>query len=87
MRLAIFAPLFLSFSFFDHATQTRWISEPHIAFGSVCMDPMLMILGQSAATSAVLALEAKTTVQSLPYSTLQGRLQDDAQVLEFTPTR
>jgi hypothetical protein len=87
MHLAISALLFLSFSVPDHATQTRWISEPHIAFGSVRMEQVLMILGQSAATAAVLALEAKTTVQGLPYGALQARLQADGQVLEFKPTR
>jgi hypothetical protein len=62
-------------------------SFTHIAFGSMRMEPVFMILGQSAATAAVLALEAKITVQSLPYTTLRDRLLADGQVIEFQPTR
>jgi hypothetical protein len=62
-------------------------SFTHIAFGSVRMEPVFMILGQSAATAAVLALEAKTTVQNLPYSSLRARLLADGQVLEFKTNR
>jgi hypothetical protein len=47
------------------------------------MEPIFMILGQSAATAAVLALEAKTTVQNLPYSSLRARLLADGQVLDL----
>ena len=42
-----------------------------------------MILGQSAATAAVLALEAKVDVQSLSYEDLKKKLLDDGQVLEL----
>ncbi len=42
-----------------------------------------MILGQSAATAAVLAIERKTSVQKLPYETLRPRLLADKQILEW----
>jgi hypothetical protein len=42
-----------------------------------------MILGQSAATAAVLAIEGKTAVQDVPYAKLEQRLRRDGQVLEW----
>jgi hypothetical protein len=57
------------------------VSSSHIAFGSIRMEPVFMILGQSAATAAVLAIEAETTVQSVPYPDLRERLLEDGQVL------
>jgi len=59
-------------------------STSHIAFGSVRMEPVFMILGQSAATAAALALEESVAVQDLPYSRLRERLLADGQVLETT---
>lgn len=59
------------------------LSSSHIAFGSIRMEPVFMILGQSAATAAVLSLEEDVAVQDLPYDTLKSRLLKDGQVLEF----
>jgi hypothetical protein len=61
------------------------VSSSHIAFGSIRMEPVFMILGQSAATAAVLALDAKVAVQDLPYSRLRERLLQDGQILEQAP--
>lgn len=61
------------------------VSSSHIAFGSIRMEPVFMILGQSAATAACLALDEKIAVQDLSYDKLRNRLQDDGQVLEFDP--
>ncbi|MCZ7640709.1 MAG: FAD-dependent oxidoreductase [Verrucomicrobia bacterium] len=58
------------------------VSSSHIAFGSIRMEPVFMILGQSAATAAVLALEADVTVQQVPYPRLRERLLQDGQILE-----
>jgi hypothetical protein len=60
------------------------VSSSHIAFGSIRMEPVFMILGQSAATAAVLAIEGKTSVQDVPYSKLRERLLRDKQVLEYS---
>jgi hypothetical protein len=57
------------------------ISSTHIAFGSIRMEPVFMILGQSAATAAVLAIEDDSSVQDLPYDRLRVRLVADDQRL------
>lgn len=64
------------------------ISSSHIAFGSIRMEPVFMILGQSAATAACLAIENETSVQQVDYSSLRQRLEADGQVLNYDgPTR
>jgi hypothetical protein len=60
------------------------LSATHIAYGSIRMEPVFMIVGQSAATAAVLALDAKVPVQDLDYAALERRLRADKQVLEVT---
>jgi len=59
------------------------VSSSHIAFGSIRMEPVFMILGQSAATAAALALDARIAVQDVPYAKLRERLLQDGQILEF----
>lgn len=60
------------------------LSSSHIAYGSIRMEPVFMILGQSAATAAVMAIDGKLDVQDVPYDKLRERLVADGQVLEFT---
>jgi hypothetical protein len=50
------------------------------------MEPVFMILGQSAATAAVLAIEAKQPLQKLDYRTLRERLLKDKEILEWKAT-
>jgi hypothetical protein len=57
------------------------LSATHIAYGSIRMEPVFMILGQSAATAAVLAIDGKSSVQKVPYGTLGSRLLADKQIL------
>ena len=59
------------------------VSSSHVAFGSIRMEPVFMILGQSAATAAVLAIGRKIAVQDVPYAALRERLLADKQVLEY----
>jgi hypothetical protein len=59
------------------------VSSSHIAFGSIRMEPVFMILGQSAATAASLALDAGAPVQQVDYAKLRERLLKDGQVLEW----
>jgi len=58
------------------------VSSSHIAFGSIRMEPVFMILGQSAATAAVMAIEDGTPVQDVPYARLRVRLLADGQILD-----
>ena len=59
------------------------LSSSHIAFGSIRMEPVFMVLGQSAATAAAHAIDEKADVQSIDYAKLRARLLKDAQVLDF----
>ena len=61
------------------------VSSSHIAFGSIRMEPVFMILGQSAATAAALAIDDGVAVQDVPYARLRARLLSDGQVLQFLP--
>jgi hypothetical protein len=58
------------------------VSASHIAYGSIRMEPVFMILGQSAAAAAALAIDAGCALQDLPYPALRSRLLADGQVLE-----
>jgi hypothetical protein len=57
------------------------LSSSHIAYGSIRMEPVFMILGQAAATAAVLSLDAGVAVQDIDYAALRARLLADGQVL------
>lgn len=59
------------------------ISSSHIAYGSIRMEPVFMILGQSAAAAAVLAIENKMSPQQLPYEKLRKVLVAGNQKLEL----
>jgi hypothetical protein len=50
------------------------LSASHVAFGSIRMEPVFMTLSQSAATAAVLALEAGVPVQKIDHARLRARL-------------
>ena len=60
------------------------VSSSHIAFGSIRMEPVFMILGQSAATAASMAMDGDMAVQNLEYEDLRKRLLADGQVLEYS---
>jgi hypothetical protein len=57
------------------------VSSSHIAFGSIRMEPVFMILGQSAATAAAMAIDAGSAVQDVPYAKIRERLLRDGQIL------
>ncbi|WP_372637962.1 FAD-dependent oxidoreductase, partial [Fodinibius sp.] len=59
------------------------LSASHIAFGSIRMEPVFMILGHSAAAAAALALEEDVAVQNLNYQLLREQLLGDGQILEY----
>lgn len=59
------------------------LSASHMAYGSIRMEPVFMILGQSAATAAVLAIRNDQAVQDISYQELQRLLLQDKQVLDW----
>ncbi|MDG4821347.1 FAD-dependent oxidoreductase [Asanoa sp. WMMD1127] len=61
------------------------LAASHIAYGSIRMEPVFMILGQSAATAAILALSASSSVQQVAYANLRARLLADGQLLQWPP--
>lgn len=58
------------------------LSASHMAFGSIRMEPVFMVLGQSAATAAVLAIEENVAAQDVDYTKLRARLVEDKQRLD-----
>jgi len=57
------------------------VSASHIAFGSIRMEPVFMILGQSAAIAAAMAIDKNIPVQEVPYDELKKVLEEKKQVL------
>lgn len=60
------------------------ISASHIAFGSIRMEPVFMVLGQSAATAACLSIDEGKAVQDLGYALLKAQLLKDKQRLSWS---
>lgn len=58
------------------------LSSSHIAYGSIRMEPVFMILGQSAGTAAVQAIGGECDVQDISYEDLKRRLLEDKQRIE-----
>lgn len=60
------------------------MNESYIAFGSIRMEPVFMILGQSTGAAAVIACKNRSSVQDVNYEELlkQVLLSED-QVIEW----
>lgn len=58
------------------------LSATHIAFGSIRMEPVFMVLGQSAAIAASIAIDKDYKVQDIPYKELEADLLKYKQVLQ-----
>lgn len=58
------------------------LSASHIAFGSIRMEPVFMVLGQSSAVIASLAIEEDKAVQEIEYNRVREILIKLEQVLE-----
>ena len=64
------------------------ISSSHIAYGSARMEPVFMVLGESAAYASCMAIDAGKAVQDVEYPVLRQKLLCAKQVLEHTaPTK
>lgn len=59
------------------------LSASHIAYGSIRMEPVFMILGQSAAAAASIAIREKRAVQDVDYGMLKQLLLSEEQILEL----
>ena len=59
------------------------LSASHAAYGSIRMEPVYMILGQSAATAAVIASDKKIAVQDVDYRELRAHLTSQGQLLKW----
>jgi hypothetical protein len=57
------------------------VSASHIAYGSIRMEPVFMILGQSAAAAAVLAMDQEVAVQDVDYNKLKEVLLREGQIV------
>jgi hypothetical protein len=59
------------------------VSCSHIAFGSIRMEPVFMILGQSAGIVASLAIKTGSGIHSLPYDRIRRELVASGQILQY----
>ena len=58
------------------------LSASHIAFGSIRMEPVFMVLGQSAAIAAAMAIDNDWDLQNIPYEQLKLELLKNKQILQ-----
>ncbi len=61
------------------------LSATHIAYGSIRMEPVFMVLAQSSAVAAVMAIDSKKSVQQIDVAKLQAKLKTDPLVNGKTP--
>lgn len=61
------------------------LSASHIAYGSIRMEPVFMVLGQAAAVAAVQAIDHKKTVQEVDVAAVQTLLKNDPLMDGSTP--
>ena len=59
------------------------VSSSHIAYGSIRMEPVFMILGQSAAAAARMSIDKRIAVQDVDYLQLKEVLLKKGQVLTY----
>ena len=61
------------------------LSASHVAHGSIRMEPVFMVLSQSAATAASIAIQDDVAVQAVSYKKLRHQLDDDEQIVQWPP--
>ena len=61
---------------------TCCLASSHAAYGSIRMEPVLMMLGQAAATAAAIAIDEGTTAQNVPYQKLRKHLLADKMIVD-----
>ncbi len=60
------------------------LSASHIAYGSIRMEPVFMVLGHSAATAAAMAIDSDVAAQKIDVAALQERLRAEKQILKWS---
>jgi hypothetical protein len=63
------------------------LSASHIAYGSIRMEPVFMVLGQSAAMAACMAIDEKVPVQNISVEKLQTWLEKDPYLVQQAMTK
>ena len=58
------------------------LSASHIAYGSIRMEPVFMILGQSSGIIASMAIDSNNSIQDLNYSDIKTKLEASGQILK-----
>ncbi|MBO9202071.1 MULTISPECIES: FAD-dependent oxidoreductase [Niastella] len=61
------------------------LSASHMAYGSIRMEPVFMVLAQSAAVASCMAVDHKTSVQKVDVKTLQTTLKNNPLADNSTP--
>lgn len=59
------------------------LSASHVAYGSIRMEPVYMVLGQAAALAATIAIDRNTAVQDIDYNQLKDLLQKTGHVTKL----
>ncbi len=57
------------------------VSASHVAYSSIRMEPVYMVLGQSAGAAAALAIDGRCGVQQIAYAELEAKLLEAQQIL------
>jgi hypothetical protein len=63
------------------------LSATHVAHGSIRMEPVFMVLSQSAAIAAGLAIDTNVSVQDVPYPALREKLEAATQIVDVSQIR
>lgn len=58
------------------------LSASHVAYGSIRMEPVYMVLAQSAAIAADLSIKLNQPVQDIPYYILRGEMLKHGQIIQ-----
>ncbi|MEQ7802103.1 FAD-dependent oxidoreductase [Pedobacter sp. ASV1-7] len=58
------------------------LSSSHVAYSSIRMEPVYMVLGQSAAVAAVMAIDGNVAVQDVSYTDLATKLEGLNQIIK-----
>lgn len=59
------------------------LAASHISYGSIRMEPVFMVIGQSAATAAVHSINENCSIQEIDLVKFKAQLLQDGQVLDF----